>query len=222
MDFSIRSEVQATPLPRNLGPYDEPSGGSIVDLSLRGTSATGAMSGVLWREFAASWPDAMRRIAQEQSITRFPTQRQDRTTRSVETDLGNFVLQRVFGICEPPSGQAPRRSLELAALVDDLSSQRLDLTGTVVPVIPPAAATRAKRLLQLSLLRALPPEHLFPTYRGSIQFEYERASGDYLEFEVFSDRVDAYFETADGVSEFVANAPDELVAEWVLRFADVW
>ena len=42
-----------------------------------------------------------------------------------------------------------------------------------------------------------------PTACGSIQFEYEKENGDYLEFEVYEDRIEVYLDTAsDGAQEF--------------------
>lgn len=33
----------------------------------------------------------------------------------------------------------------------------------------------------------------FPTSRGSIQFEYEKENGDYLEFEIFEDKIQMFY-----------------------------
>ena len=35
---------------------------------------------------------------------------------------------------------------------------------------------------------------IFPTARQSVQFEYHKANGDYLEFEIFKDKIIAYSE----------------------------
>lgn len=36
---------------------------------------------------------------------------------------------------------------------------------------------------------------IFPTGRGSIQFEFEKSNGDYLEFEIFTDKINYYLKT---------------------------
>lgn len=36
-----------------------------------------------------------------------------------------------------------------------------------------------------------------PTARGSIQFEYNKENGDYLEFEVFEDKIEVYSDTKE-------------------------
>lgn len=42
-----------------------------------------------------------------------------------------------------------------------------------------------------------------PTACGSIQFEYEKENGDYLEFEIYEDRIEVYLNTiSDGEQEF--------------------
>lgn len=42
-----------------------------------------------------------------------------------------------------------------------------------------------------------------PTACGSIQFEYEKEDGDYLEFEIYEDRIEVYKETlAEGEKEY--------------------
>lgn len=42
---------------------------------------------------------------------------------------------------------------------------------------------------------------IFPTGRKSIQFEYEKNNGDYLEFEIFHDRVEVYMEVSEEEKE---------------------
>ena len=37
-----------------------------------------------------------------------------------------------------------------------------------------------------------------PTACGSIQFEYEKENGDYLEFEIYEDRIEAFLDTMSG------------------------
>ena len=42
-----------------------------------------------------------------------------------------------------------------------------------------------------------------PTACGSIQFEYEKENGDYLEFEIYEDRIECFLDTlSDGEQEF--------------------
>ena len=53
-----------------------------------------------------------------------------------------------------------------------------------------------------------------PTACGSIQFEYEKDNGEYLEFEIYEDRIEVYRETLlDGEEEFSLygiNANDKM------------
>lgn len=37
-----------------------------------------------------------------------------------------------------------------------------------------------------------------PTACGSIQFEYEKENGDYLEFEIYEDRIEVFLDTTSG------------------------
>lgn len=42
-----------------------------------------------------------------------------------------------------------------------------------------------------------------PTACGSIQFEYEKEDGEYLEFEIYEDRIEVFLETlSDGEKEY--------------------
>lgn len=50
----------------------------------------------------------------------------------------------------------------------------------------------------ISILNTLPFEpDVFPTARDSIQFEYEKASGEYLEFEIFETWINVFMINAD-------------------------
>lgn len=48
----------------------------------------------------------------------------------------------------------------------------------------------------LKMLPILPD--IFPTFRDSIQFEYEKSNGEYLEFEVFEDKIGVFSLSSDG------------------------
>lgn len=47
----------------------------------------------------------------------------------------------------------------------------------------------------LKMLPILPD--IFLTFRDSVQFEYEKPDGEYLEFEVFEDKIGVFSITAD-------------------------
>ncbi len=51
----------------------------------------------------------------------------------------------------------------------------------------------------LKMLPILPD--IFPTFRDSIQFEYEKSDGEYLEFEVFEDKIGVFSLSSDGRME---------------------
>lgn len=60
-----------------------------------------------------------------------------------------------------------------------------------------------------------------PTACGSIQFEYELKNGDYLEFEIYEDRVEAYIEKENGVTlaeNLVGTLEIERMNQMVLDF----
>lgn len=59
---------------------------------------------------------------------------------------------------------------------------------------------------QLYILKIQP--EVFPTARKSIQLEYKRNNGDYLEFEVFNDKVIMYCETNDYENEEIIKLED--------------
>lgn len=73
-----------------------------------------------------------------------------------------------------------------------------------------AAIDQALSIITSDLL-AVQPE-VFPTGRGSVQLENELLSGDYIEFEIFANRISMYREYADGEDEEVENlSPADVV-----------
>jgi hypothetical protein len=73
------------------------------------------------------------------------------------------------------------------------------------PGFSPDVIERAISLLQIIRIQ---PE-VFPTLRGSIQFEYE-VGGKYLEFEIFDDRTDFYLEGTEGEQSGQIQNPNEV------------
>ncbi len=62
---------------------------------------------------------------------------------------------------------------------------------------------------------------VFPTGRQSIQFEYEKSNGNYLEIEIFEDNYSAYSEIKNEETEFESISLDDifrLVNEFYSRF----
>lgn len=57
---------------------------------------------------------------------------------------------------------------------------------------------------------------VFPTGRKSIQLEYEKPDGEYLEFEIFEDRTVMLH--IDGDNEDERNIDDDIISEEVIRF----
>ena len=57
--------------------------------------------------------------------------------------------------------------------------------------------TLIKKMKYLILRLNIQPE-IFPTARGSIQFEYEKETGEYLEFELFDTRLEVLTMGSDG------------------------
>lgn len=69
-------------------------------------------------------------------------------------------------------------------------------------------------LSALYLLKIQPD--VFPTGRNSIQFEYEKANGDYLEFEFFEDHITMYSIISD--NEFEKNVASTELDKMVVDF----
>lgn len=62
--------------------------------------------------------------------------------------------------------------------------------------------------------------NVFPTARQSIQFEYEKSNGDYLEIEIFEDKYSAYSEIDNRETEYASisfNESIKLVNEFYSR-----
>lgn len=53
--------------------------------------------------------------------------------------------------------------------------------------------------------------NVFPTARQSIQFEYEKSNGNYLEIEIFEDRFSAYSEIDDKETEYESISFNETI-----------
>lgn len=53
--------------------------------------------------------------------------------------------------------------------------------------------------------------NVFPTGRQSIQFEYEKPNGNYLEIEIFDDKYSAYSEIASKITEYESISFNETI-----------
>ena len=53
---------------------------------------------------------------------------------------------------------------------------------------------------------------IFPTVRQSVQFEYHKATGDYLEFEIFKDKIIVYSEQMNEETERELDSPEDINA----------
>ena len=51
---------------------------------------------------------------------------------------------------------------------------------------------------------------VFPTMRESIQFEYEKENGDYLEFEIYEDKIEVFCILDKGEKEYMLTVSDDL------------
>ena len=51
---------------------------------------------------------------------------------------------------------------------------------------------------------------IFPTARQSVQFEYHKKNGDYLEFEIFDDKVIAYSKQKETENERELNSLEDI------------
>ncbi|MFJ7646110.1 hypothetical protein ACIQ1H_01100 [Lysinibacillus sp. NPDC097279] len=69
----------------------------------------------------------------------------------------------------------------------------------------------------MRIIRKLPMQpDVFPTARNSIQFEYEKENGEYLEFEIFSKSIECFMIDADGMEkEFNVYDVVEMIQEVV-------
>ena len=67
-------------------------------------------------------------------------------------------------------------------------------------------------LVQALILKLNPQPEIFPTGRNSIQLEYERENGDYLEFEIFKDHVNC-FEILNGKENEMEIAFDQIFSK---------
>jgi hypothetical protein len=68
-------------------------------------------------------------------------------------------------------------------------------------------------LLKKSALIIMSLKHqpqIFPTARQSIQFEYQKKNGDYLEFEIFENKIIVYSEQAAQEKEYELNSMQEI------------
>ena len=85
-------------------------------------------------------------------------------------------------------------------------------------------ASKFDKLLINNIANVLPnlfcQPRIFPTSRDSIQLEYETKNGGYLEFEVFSDRVEMFYEENGGQTHQTVwtSLSAETLNKEILRF----
>ena len=68
----------------------------------------------------------------------------------------------------------------------------------------PLSREVTERAVDLLQFLKIQPQ-IFPTARQSVQFEYEKANGDYLEFEVFADKTQCYSEIEGKEQQFLLS-----------------
>lgn len=105
--------------------------------------------------------------------------------------------------------QVDAAGLGLASRVTSFVELPLGWDGHGSMPAPRSAVLRALRLLRLQPFRDHTPQ-AFPTGRQSVQLEYEKEDGAYLEFEVFADRTEA----------FGMGPDDEITVDTVVTAAD--
>lgn len=76
---------------------------------------------------------------------------------------------------------------------------------------------RTRKLLLDSDLLVQP--EVFPTYRGTIQFEYENEANDYFEVEIFEDYFKCYHRNEAGKTRFQLNDQREVIIK-INEFAE--
>ena len=78
--------------------------------------------------------------------------------------------------------------------IQDISELKDDWNGNGASAVKDTLIQKMKYLV---LRLNIQPE-IFPTARGSIQFEYEKETGEYLEFELFDTRLKVFTMDSDG------------------------
>jgi len=68
---------------------------------------------------------------------------------------------------------------------------------------------KALDFINSQLLRFQP--NVFPTGRQSVQLEYEKSNGNYLEIEIFDDKCSAYSEIVDKETEYESLSFNEII-----------
>lgn len=71
------------------------------------------------------------------------------------------------------------------------------------------------------LMQLVREPFISPTTCGSIQFEYEKENGNYLEFEIYEDRIEAFiYSLVEGEEEFKLDGVSEIeeMKQMVINF----
>lgn len=71
------------------------------------------------------------------------------------------------------------------------------------------------------LMQLVREPFISPTACGSIQFEYEKENGNYLEFEIYEDRIEAFiYSLVEGEKEFKLDGVSEIeeMKQMVINF----
>jgi len=91
---------------------------------------------------------------------------------------------------------------ELLSVVDDFRIENDAWIDDGTPCFTNNVVVKTKETI--NKITDLNGFEVFPTYRNSIQLEYEN-NDDYLEFEIFGDRIECYSEKRDIEQEFKAK-----------------
>jgi len=81
--------------------------------------------------------------------------------------------------------------------------------GNNAPSFSEKIIRRALDFINLTSLKYQPS--VFPTAEESIQLEYNKSNGNYLEIEIFEDNYSLYLDVNDDKNEFTTNSKDEIL-----------
>lgn len=97
-------------------------------------------------------------------------------------------------------------------LLESFKELEENWNGYGAPKIDGAVITNAKKILNNIFLK---PD-IFPTGRNSIQFEFEKKNGDYLEFEIYMDKIVCLLIQKEDSKEFTLLASQ--IQEKIINF----
>lgn len=107
-------------------------------------------------------------------------------------------FERIYSMTYANVNRIEKNFIKANSALDDISELCNDWNNNGAKAFEKSLIDRCRGILD----QLVAEPFVCPTACGSIQFEYEKENGDYLEFEIYEDRIEVFLDTVNGEEEY--------------------